>query len=99
MKRYSFNPILSPIREHSWEAYAVFNPSVVRKGKYYYMLYRAISSSDLLKKQRSSFSSIGIAKSRDGIHFYDRKRFIYPSKDWDAFGCEDPRATCINNRY
>lgn len=99
MKRYSFNPILSPIREHSWEAYAVFNPSVVRKGKYYYMLYRAISSSDLLKKQRSSFSSIGIAKSRDGIHFYDRKRFIYPSKDWDAFGCEDPRATYIDNRY
>ncbi|MCX8192374.1 MAG: hypothetical protein N3G77_01010 [Nitrososphaeria archaeon] len=99
MKRCSFNPILSPIREHSWEAYAVFNPSIVRKGKYYYMLYRAVSSSDLLKKQGSSFSSIGIAKSRDGIHFYDRRRFIYPEREWEIFGCEDPRATYIDGRY
>jgi predicted GH43/DUF377 family glycosyl hydrolase len=99
MKRYSGNPILYPIREHSWEAYATFNPSVVKMGEYYYMLYRAISSSDLLKKQGSSFSSIGIAKSKDGVHFYDRRRFIYPEKEWEMFGCEDPRVTYIDGRY
>lgn len=99
MKRFSRNPILSPIREHSWEAYAVFNPSVVRRGRYYYMLYRAVSSSELLKKQGSSYSSIGIAKSRDGIHFYDRRRFIVPEKDWELFGCEDPRATYLEGKY
>ncbi|MEN2974972.1 MAG: hypothetical protein ABDH32_05265 [Candidatus Caldarchaeales archaeon] len=99
MKRSVLNPILIPIREHSWEAYAVFNPSVIKRGRYYYMLYRAVSSSDLLKRQGSSFSSIGIAKSRDGIHFYDRRRFIYPEKEWEIFGCEDPRATYIDGRY
>lgn len=99
MKRFSRNPILYPIREHSWEAYAVFNPSVVRRGRYYYMLYRAVSSSELLKKQGSSYSSIGIAKSKDGIHFYDRRRFIVPEEDWELFGCEDPRATYLEGRY
>jgi len=99
MRRCLWNPILSPIREHSWEAYAVFNPSVVKRGKYYYMFYRALSSSDLLKKQGSSYSSIGIAKSRDGIHFYDRRIFISPEEDWELFGCEDPRATYIDGRY
>jgi len=99
MRRYLHNPILSPIREHSWEAYAVFNPSVVKRGRYYYMLYRALSSSDLLKKQGSSYSSIGIAKSRDGIHFYDRRIFISPEEDWELFGCEDPRTTYIDGKY
>jgi predicted GH43/DUF377 family glycosyl hydrolase len=99
MRRCSSNPILYPVREHSWEAYAVFNPSVIKKGRYYYMLYRAVSSSDLLKKQGSSYSSIGIAKSRDGVHFYERRRFIIPEKDWEIFGCEDPRATYLEGRY
>jgi len=99
MRRCSRNPILYPVREHSWEAYAVFNPSIVKKGKHYYMLYRAVSSSDLLKKQGSSYSSIGIAKSRDGVHFYERRRFIIPEKEWELFGCEDPRATHIEGKY
>lgn len=99
MRRCSRNPILYPVREHSWEAYAVFNPSIVKKGKHYYMLYRAVSSSDLLKKQGSSYSSVGIAKSRDGVHFYERRRFIIPEKDWELFGCEDPRATYLEGRY
>ncbi|MEM1583844.1 MAG: hypothetical protein QXF28_02615 [Nitrososphaerota archaeon] len=99
MRRNSRNPILYPVREHSWEAYAVFNPSVVKKGRYYYMIYRAVSSSDLLKRQGSSYSSIGIAKSRDGVHFYERRRFIVPEKDWELFGCEDPRATYLEGRF
>ncbi|MEM1737990.1 MAG: hypothetical protein QW325_04300 [Nitrososphaerota archaeon] len=98
MRRYLHNPILSPIREHSWEAYAVFNPSVIKRGEHYYMLYRALSSSDLLKKQGSSYSSVGVAKSRDGIHFYDRKILISPEEEWELFGCEDPRATCIEGK-
>ncbi|MBO3769452.1 MAG: hypothetical protein QXS51_02685 [Thermoproteota archaeon] len=99
VKRITENPILVPIREHAWEAFAVFNPCVIKRNGTYYMLYRAISSSDLLRKQGSSFSSIGIAKSRDGIHFTDRRRFIVPEEWWERFGCEDPRVTFIDNKY
>jgi predicted GH43/DUF377 family glycosyl hydrolase len=99
MRRYGDNPILYPIREHAWEAFAVFNPSVVKKKKVYYMLYRAVSSSDLLRKQGTSFSSIGIAKSKDAVFFNDRERFISPSEEWDRFGCEDPRVTYIDGKY
>jgi predicted GH43/DUF377 family glycosyl hydrolase len=99
MGRYSGNPILYPIREHAWEAFAVFNPSVVKRKKLYYMLYRAVSSSDLLRRQGTSFSSVGIAKSKDALLFYDRERFISPLEEWEKFGCEDPRVTCIDGKY
>jgi predicted GH43/DUF377 family glycosyl hydrolase len=93
------NPILLPVRENSWEAYATLNPSVIQRAGRYYMLYRAISSSDLLKKQGSSFSSIGIAISKDGVHFTDRQCFICPEMDWERYGCEDPRVTYIDGKY
>jgi predicted GH43/DUF377 family glycosyl hydrolase len=99
MRRYIDNPILYPIREHAWEAFAVFNPSVVKRKKIYYMLYRAVSSSDLLRRQGTSFSSIGIAKSKDAVLFNDRERFICPVEEWERFGCEDPRATYIDDKY
>jgi len=99
IRRSKENPILSPVREHSWEAYATFNPSVVEKGGRYYMLYRASSSSDLLKKQGTSFSSIGIAVSWDGVHFTGRRCFIRPEMEWERFGCEDPRVTYVDGKY
>jgi len=99
VKRQEENPILIPIREHAWEAFAVFNPCVIKKGGTYYMLYRAVSSSDLLRKQGSSYSSIGVAKSKDGVHFTDRRRLVAPSEWWDRFGCEDPRVTFIDGKY
>jgi predicted GH43/DUF377 family glycosyl hydrolase len=99
MKRSLGNPILNPIREHAWETFAVFNPSVVKRKKTYYMLYRAVSSSDLLRDQGTCFSCIGVAKSKDAALFGERERFILPEEDWERFGCEDPRATCIDGKY
>ncbi len=99
MKRYEHNPVLSPTRERAWEAFAVFNPNVIRKDRKYYMLYRAISSSDLLKKQGSSFSSIGIAESKNGVNFSNRQRLVFPEEEWERFGCEDPRITFIDGKY
>lgn len=99
IKRCDENPILIPVRENSWEAFAVFNPSVVKKDGKYYMLYRAMSSSDFLRRQYSSYSCIGIAESKDGIHFLERRRFIYPERDWERFGCEDPRVVYLDGKY
>ena len=44
-------------------------------------------------------SNIGIAESKDGIDFHDRKCLIAPEESWDRFGCEDPRVTKLDNKY
>ena len=98
IKRSQDNPILAPTRDHHWEASATFNMSVVKKGQSIYGLYRAISSKDQLRTP-NQVSTIGIAKSLDGLHFKDHKEFIEPLEDWDKFGCEDPRVTFFEGRY
>lgn len=98
IKRTEDNPILTPTRDHYWEATATFNMSVVKKGRSIYGLYRAISSRDpiIIPDQ---ISTIGLAKSSDGLHFKDRKQFIKPEETWERFGCEDPRVTFFEGRY
>jgi len=98
VKRSQENPILVPRRDHHWEASATFNMSVVKKGHSIYGLYRAISSSDNLRSP-DKISTIGIAKSPDGVHFDDRKQFVVPEEEWEKFGCEDPRVTFFEGRY
>lgn len=98
IKRAQDNPILVPTRDHHWEASATFNMSVVKKGRNIYGLYRAISSKDTLRMPDQT-STIGIAKSADGLHFEDRKQFIAPEEEWEKFGCEDPRITFFEGRY
>ncbi len=98
VKRTEDNPILVPTRDHHWEASATFNMSVVKKGRNVYGLYRAISSKDSLRTP-DQISTIGIAKSLDGLHFSERKQFIVPEEEWEKFGCEDPRITFFEGRY
>jgi len=70
----------------------------VKKGSIYCGLYRAISAPDPLSKQKQ-ISIIGICKSKDGIHFDDRRPFITPDEEWDIYGCEDPRVTYFEGKY
>ena len=98
IKRTEDNPILVPIRDHHWEASATFNMSPVKRGRSIYGLYRAISSKDTLRTL-DQISTIGIAKSSDGLHFEDRRQFIKPLEEWERFGCEDPRVTFFEGRY
>lgn len=98
IKRSEENPILVPTRDHHWEASATFNMSVVKRGQSVYGLYRAISSKDTLRTP-DQVSTIGIAKSLDGLHFEERKQFIVPEEEWEKFGCEDPRVTFFEGRY
>src|SRR3989344_1696963 len=98
IKRTEDNPILVPTRDHHWEASATFNMSPVKRGRSIYGLYRAISSKDSLRTP-DQISTIGIAKSSDGLHFADRRQFIKPSEEWERFGCEDPRVTFFEGRY
>ncbi|MEK7585728.1 MAG: hypothetical protein AAB477_00640 [Patescibacteria group bacterium] len=97
-KRSTHNPILIPNRDHYWEAFATFNMCPIKKGKTTYGLYRAISAVDHMAIQQQ-VSTIGIGKSKDGVHFEERKPFITPTEEWEAHGCEDPRVTYFEGKY
>lgn len=101
IERSDKNPILKPNRNQSWEAEAVFNPCPIKKGEKTYLVYRAMSLSHYhtIAQTKLQVSDIGIAESNDGIHFSNRRRFIVPEKEWERFGCEDPRATKLNDKY
>lgn len=93
------NPILLPDKSGNWEAEAAFNPSVVEKKGVIHMLYRAVSSSETINGVSLEVSSIGHAKSRDGIHFRERNRLVAPELDWEKYGCEDPRITEFEGKF
>lgn len=99
-KRSDENPILSPLRKNLWESEGAFNGCPVKDKNKIHFLYRAQSyphfhfiATDI------SLASIGYANSQDGIHFKNRRRLIKPEKDWEKFGCEDPRVTKINDKF
>jgi predicted GH43/DUF377 family glycosyl hydrolase len=98
VKRYHRNPILTPNHKNYWEAFATFNMSVVKVGDTIHGLYRAISSSDSIRKP-SQISVIGHTSSKDGVTFEDRTKFITPSENFDKYGCEDPRVTLFEGTY
>ncbi len=98
--RSSENPIISPIREHSWEAAATFNWSpVIDKKGILHVAYRALSERQLLEEPKIHRSIIAHAQSLDGNHFTDRLPFITPEYEWEKYGCEDPRITFIDGKY
>ena len=91
-KRHKDNPILIPNRDHYWEEFATFNMCPVKVGKNVYGLYRAISAVDHMRTP-NQISVVGIAKSKDGIHFEKGQQFITPELEWEQYGCDDPRFT------
>ncbi len=101
VERSDKNPILKPQRIHPWETEAVFNGCPVKKGSIIYLIYRALSLPRYhrVAKIKLMVSDIGIAESKDGIEFYNRKRFIISEEPWERFGCEDPRVTKFGDKY
>lgn len=99
LNRLEHNPILSPIREHPWEAHSSFNGCPIIKGNEIHLVYRAMSEPDHLQAPYISTSVVGIAESVDGINFENRRKFFGPSEDYDRLGCEDPRITKLDDSY
>jgi len=99
LQRNEENPILSPDPNSIWESEAAFNGSVVRLWFTTHMVYRAISSRITWHGEDLNVSTIGYANSYDSIHFGNRRQLIYPEKDWEEFGCEDPRVTRLNGKF
>lgn len=88
--RYSGNPILSPIKEHSWENKYVLNAASFRLGDQVYILYRAYGDDQV--------SRIGLAVS-DGFNILERlpEPVFTPGTEKESRGCEDPRVVIIND--
>lgn len=101
IERFKKNPILVPNKNQSWEAEAVFNGCPIQGGNKTYLLYRALSLPHYhtLAQVRMRISDVGVAESKDGINFKNRRRFIFPEYSWEQFGCEDPRVTKLNGKF
>jgi beta-1,2-mannobiose phosphorylase / 1,2-beta-oligomannan phosphorylase len=98
-KRFQENPLLSPEPKNDWEAEAVYNGCPIIDKKKFHLLYRALSSPYKIEDKELRVSSIGYAQSSDGINFSNRRQFIKPEKEWERFGCEDPRVTKLGGKY
>ena len=99
LNRFANNPILTPDRNEAWQKEAVFNGSVVFDGQEYHMLFRAQSSTQDIKGQQIELSTIGHTVSQNRVEFGKSTQLITPHFDWEAFGCEDPRVTRIDDKY
>jgi predicted GH43/DUF377 family glycosyl hydrolase len=90
--RVSKTPILTP-RGNGFEAAGVFNPSVVKRGNEYVMIYRA--------QDWQGTSRLGYAESADAIHFTrDKQPVLSPEAPYErGGGVEDPRIVRIGDSY
>jgi predicted GH43/DUF377 family glycosyl hydrolase len=94
--RYKHNPILTK-NNVPYEVATVHNAGVTKFGNEYIMLFRS--------HKLNGRSILGLARSRDGYHFkVEEKPFMEPATsgifaEYEAFGVEDPRITCIDGEY
>jgi len=77
--------------EHSWEAHAVLNPTVIKEKCTEHMFYRAVA--------KNLFSSIGYAKIEGDNVYRFEKPIIEPKLKYEKKGIEDPRITKVGNKY
>ncbi len=68
LKKHHKNPILTPVEEHPWESFAVFNPAALHARGKTHIVYRAVGE--------NMMSVLGYAESEDGIHI--SRRFDSP---------------------
>ena len=105
LKRYRYNPILRPVKKHSWESKMVYNCAAFRADNNIYLIYRAFGDDHL--------SRLGLACSKNGKNIINRLKFPifepkekfeipsyanYIKRKRERGGCEDPRVTVINNK-
>ncbi|MBW3019704.1 hypothetical protein KY334_00240 [Candidatus Woesearchaeota archaeon] len=101
IKRYINNPIVFPNRKLIWQMEGTFNGCPVEDEKGISLVYRALSSNyyHTYPKRNLELSTIGLARSKDGLNFKNHEKFISPRHEWERYGCEDPRITKIDGKY
>lgn len=99
VKRHPNNPLLGPDIDQEWESEAVFNPCVVERNGKRHFFYRALSSMKPHNGVEMRLSTIGHVEGMHDSCLSKRELLIAPQEEWDAFGCEDPRATYLDGKY
>ena len=96
--KYPDNPILAPTVS-GWESHALYNPTAWSDGHEVSLLYRAEGPCSF--PGRSFTSRIGLALSRDGIHFERQSQAVLEPTEWyeTPGGCEDPRLVKIGDTF
>ena len=87
LDRVNENPILKPNLNNEWEHDGAFNGCVTYAQGQYHMVYRALSSQKQQNGVNMQVSSVGYAKSDDGINFKDQRLLFSPTESWEAYGC------------
>lgn len=92
-RRFSDNPIISPVIEHEWESRFTLNAAAIFDAGKVHILYRA--------EGKYEISVIGYASSSDGVHLEERpaEPIYAPREEFESRGCEDPRITKIGDTF
>ncbi|HCG77330.1 MAG: glycosidase [bacterium (Candidatus Ratteibacteria) CG_4_10_14_3_um_filter_41_18] len=93
LEKFSGNPILKPIPEHSWESKCVFNCAAFYDDGKVHIVYRAVGEDDI--------SRLGYASSVDGFRIDERlpEPIFSPEGEFELKGCEDPRIARVGKEY
>ena len=85
--------ILLEKTRNGFENEAVFNPAAIRDGGFVHLFYRAV--------REGNYSSIGYCKLDGPLKVIERKEkpVLFPEKQYEAQGIEDPRITKIDDTY
>ena len=99
LKRLSAKPVLSPRKENTWEAGAVFNCAAIMDGGLIHLIYRAtdITSNG---SQGRYINSLGYATSHDGLTFERWDQPILTNEvEQELRGPEDPRVVELDGTF
>lgn len=98
-KRFIENPLISPNLKNINTSDSVFNACPIIDKNITHLLYRAVSSPKKIKNETLKVSSIFYTQANNFTNFKNHRQLIKPEKNWEIFGCEDPRVTKINQTY
>lgn len=89
-------PIMKP-SDTGFDSRNIYNMATIRENGVTYMLYRGEDKSE---PQGQITGRIGLATSKDGIHFErEDKPIIVPEYDYEKKGIEDPRLIKVKDTY
>jgi predicted GH43/DUF377 family glycosyl hydrolase len=99
LERISDTPVLTPRKNLTWEASAVFNCASVADNNSIHLIYRATDiASD--GSEGAYISRLGYAVSTDGLTFKRRDRPVLSNDvDQELRGPEDPRVVQIDDTF
>lgn len=96
VKRYKGNPILSK-KDIPYKADLIFNAGVIKYHGTYYMIFRNDYKGYPYDNNGLAGTNLGLARSKDGIHWVADKKPAFALKDHEIKRIYDPRLQVIDD--